>query len=172
METAEFVRFNDYVRRTTRPSAQLKRMGMFSLLCGRTFTSIAGLVKAVGGNSKDQSWLAQALKIGEVVRTNEGALTVPDAREEAKAQMSIAHQMKEIGMALDSFKERFPLWTKALERADKILWARYDQLFEAEDLAKSNPEMSFKQWLLQVEHEICTGGGGHCSDENCPGRFR
>src|SRR5688572_15640652 len=92
METAEFVRFNQYVRATTKGSAQLKRMSLFPLLSGRMFTSVTGMVKAIGGNTKDRVWLSEAMLAGEVVRTDGGALTVPDARAEAIERQSVPHQ--------------------------------------------------------------------------------
>lgn len=77
METPEYIRFSAYVRSTTRVEAVAKRMQLFSWLNGPSHSSISGLVAAIGGNSKDRDWVAQAIKDGEVVVGTDRRLGLP-----------------------------------------------------------------------------------------------
>lgn len=81
MITAESTRFFAYVDTTSRENAREKRRALFSVLTGQEFESVRALSDAVGGNSRLQAWIAQALIDGEIVRVN-GRLQLPSARPE------------------------------------------------------------------------------------------
>jgi hypothetical protein len=74
-------RFIRYVEKTTRPQAQEKRRSMLSHLLGHQITSAVGLAAAVGGNTKDQAWISQAMKDGEITKDEAGGfLRLPNPR--------------------------------------------------------------------------------------------
>jgi hypothetical protein len=67
-------RFRAYVERTTRPEARKRRSRLVHELNEHFNTSVLGLVNAVGGNAGDRTWVARAIRDGEIVRSPEGWL--------------------------------------------------------------------------------------------------
>jgi hypothetical protein len=186
METPEFIRFFEYVERTSRVDARPKRMALFALLSGRTFVSVTALVQAVAGNTKDRMWVAQAQKDGEVIRLGgNGALTVPSARGEAEAVSTQEPEaMYALARAALLALEAMPEWTnsrldvtrQAVFQALAAISVRMEEIRQAhqDETQSVDPQLNIKRswrWHLRhTDHAACVEGGGHCGADDCPGR--
>jgi hypothetical protein len=63
--------FKDYVRSTSKHEALAKRLLIADELSDHRHTSVNSLVKAIGGNTGDRMWCAQAIRDGRIVRSKE-----------------------------------------------------------------------------------------------------
>jgi hypothetical protein len=173
METPEYIRFRDYVDSNSRIDARPKRLALFSLLSGRTFMSVSAMVEAVGGNTKLQAWVAQAQKDGEIVRDARNVLTIPSARDTAERESTRSPDgvWTSIRDHLRKIADETPDWAKAAERCFEIMGARYADMVRAQKDFEDEPDVPLRTHLRLIDHETCTATGGHCEDENCPGRY-
>ncbi len=150
MDSPEFVRFNRYVTSNTKPSAQAKRMSLFAHLSRREFTSAKALVKAVNGNTRDEAWVAQAIKDGEIMLVG-AVLTIPSARETAQAASdSGLEQVAQVHAALSALAAH-PVWTDVAYAAQDVLGARTAEVRSAVADQEEDPSLSFNQALRLVQ---------------------
>jgi hypothetical protein len=172
MQSSEFVRFNRYVSSTTKLCAQPKRLALFAALSRREHASAAALVAAVGGNTKDRVWVAQAMRDGEIVLVG-GVLTVPSARETAQASADgdWAVRWAAAYEALLNLSD-LPEWRKVTDKIIDMLEARRGDVLQAQADHEADPTHTVAQHLRLIDHDLCTRGRGHCEDEDCPGRQR
>jgi len=147
METPEYTRFSAYVRRTTRAEAVPKRMQLFSWLNGPSHTSIAGLVNAVGGNSKDREWVSQAIRDKEIVILDDRRMGLPAPKDGQPAPECLA-SLQRVALALGVLTQ-FPEARAWATRLQELCFA-----IEME-MGEGHP---FKEALRFAVHRKCEVG--------------